>query len=265
MVSIPFSHSGKRLWLLTRSASRLSSGVRRHHDVAHLEIHQPEDVLGELVLPVRDVTRARGQGQDAPDLLPAVGRLVTTAGRQAHCAQHPVRDAVHGRDERPEHDREGAERKCGAQRRTLCAPERPHLRRLLPERHVQRRDDCEGETDRHDREPRGRCLRPIARGCDPGQDQLRDRRLTQRTEDQARECDAELATGQVSIEMLQDVLGGPCPGAALLGQLGDARPPHLHQGELRGHEEAVQEHEEEGRPQPPGDPEGGQTGVGFVH
>ncbi len=85
--SRPTSQSGSRLCPLARMRVRFSSIGRsrerkcdvdtRHHDVPHLEVHQPEDVLGDLVLPFGDLAGARREGEDAADLLGGVRLLVT--------------------------------------------------------------------------------------------------------------------------------------------------------------------------------------------
>ena len=112
----------------------------RHHDVAHLELDHPEHVRGELVLALGDVARARREREDAADLLGGGAVRGAEVGAQPDQAQQRVGDRVDRDDERAEQPRERDERRGRAQRDRLGAPQRPHLRRLLAERHVQHRD-----------------------------------------------------------------------------------------------------------------------------
>jgi hypothetical protein len=99
---------------------------------------------------------ARREREDAA--ISSAGGLVAPAeiGAQPDHAQQRVRDRVDRDDERPEQPREREERRRGAQRDALGAPQRPHLRRLLAERHVERGDDREREADRDHRAARTR-------------------------------------------------------------------------------------------------------------
>ncbi len=147
----------------------------------------------------------------------------------------------------------------------LGAPQRPHLRGLLPHGHVQRRDHGEGQRDGDEREPRRVGVDIDADAIGGGDQEHRDRGLAERSEDQARQRDAELTGGEVPVQILQDVLQDARGANVLLGEGVDARGAHLDQRELRGHEESVQEHEEERRAEAPGDAEGIEVRVDGLH
>jgi hypothetical protein len=75
---------------------------------------------------------------------------------------------------------------------------------------------------------------------------MRHRRLADPTERQGGYRDPDLADGEVGIQVPQGVVYHAGPGAPLLLQLHDARLAHPHEGELGGHEEAVEAHQHQG-------------------
>ncbi len=75
-------------------------------------------------------------------------------------------------------------------------------------------------------------------------EEVRERRLADPAQRQARQRDAELGGRQVGVEVRDHVLRDLGAAVALAPDL-DLRRPHLDQRELGGDEEAVQEHEQE--------------------
>ena len=76
-------------------------------------------------------------------------------------------------------------------------------------------------------------------------EQARERRLADPAQGQARQRDAELRRRQVGVEVREHVLGEPGAAVAFAELDLDLRRPHLDQRELRGDEEAVQDHEQD--------------------
>ncbi len=92
--------------------------------------------------------------------------------------------------------------------------------------------------------------RSLATSRWPGEDglyEVRDRRLADPPEGQGGHGDPDLADGEVRVQVAQGLAHHAGPGAPLLLQLHDARLAHAHQGELRGHEERVEAHQDEGQ------------------
>src|SRR5439155_23391691 len=73
-----------------------------------------------------------------------------------------------------------------------------------------------------------------------------DRRLADPTEAEGRHGDAELAAGEIGLDVAQHPLQQLCAEALLLGERVDAESPALHQRELRGDIEAVGGEQEDG-------------------
>jgi hypothetical protein len=113
--------------------------------------------------------------------------------------------------------------------------DRVDLRHLLAECDVERRGDQVGERER-DRERRAVRDRRAERVLE----QRRDRRLAQEADSQRGHGDAELAGGEVLVDvldLLEDERGAP---AALVAQLLEPPLRRADEGELRRDEESVQ-------------------------
>jgi hypothetical protein len=161
----------------------------------------------------------------------------------AERAHDGVAGAVQHADERGEGPAEQLERPGRDQRGRLGLLDRDRLRGQLAEHHVQHRDDDEGDDDRRQR--RRRRAKPDR--LEDRLQELRERRLAEPAQAQAGERDAELAGGEVPVDVLDLPAREHGVAAPLLGELLEPRRPRAGQGELGGDEEAVQQHQEECR------------------
>ena len=111
---------------------------------------------------------------------------------------HEVRPRVERPDHGAEGDAEPVERTRDPARDRLGVGDRHHLRRLLPDDHVQRRDDHVGDPDR-DRD--GRAVSDDAAEC--GLDHLRDRGLAEEAEPDRGHRDPDLRRGEVLVDAVE--------------------------------------------------------------
>ena len=170
-----------------------------------------------------------GRRRDADQLEQAVGGVI----------EHP--------DRRVGELEEEEEGKGDQQRRPLGLADGDRLRGQLAEHDVQEGDDQEGEPQAHRMDEVG----IGGQRGDQRPDQPGERRLADPAETQARERDSQLGRGEVGVEMARHVPRQP--GAA--DPVGDVRlelgRPDADQGELGGHEEAVEDHQDEPEGHPP--------------
>ena len=227
----------------------------RHDDVSHLEFDHAKDVLGQLVFVLWDVSGAGGERNDATDFLGAVAGIMSKVGRKADQAQESIRDGVDRCDQRPKETGKEPEDRPRNERDFFRPAQCPHLGSLLADRHVQGRDHHESECDRYDRNPA--CFGRDRESHIAGRQDQYDghRRLAEGTQDQAGERDSELAGGEIPVLAKKHVLHRPRGAAALSHELVYSTGSNLHERELGGHEEAVQDHEKEGRAESPGNTE----------
>ena len=115
------------------------------------------------------------------------------------------------------------------------------LGRELAEHDVQQGDD--GERD-HEAEADGHAAGETA---EERLEQMLEGRLGESAQTDARDRDAELAGGEVGVDVLDGVTRRRGARLALLLEVGDLAEPHARDGELGGHEERVERHEHEGR------------------
>ena len=120
------------------------------------------------------------------------------------------------------------------------------LGHLLADDDVQRGEDEEAD----DEADRVQQLRIDAGRHQHRLEQRGDRRLAQPAEAQRRHGDAELAGGQIGLELLQNAHRQLGPGATCIGHRHDARPADLDQRELGGDEKSIggqEQHDADGR------------------
>src|SRR5918998_364412 len=124
--------------------------------------------------------------------------------------QDEVRRSVDQPDKRPEEEHEQLERAAYPERGPLRPLDREVLGRLLPEDQVRVGYDREPERHRDDAyDPlAGYPEVPEERG-----DQVRDRRLADPAKTEGGHGDADLADGEVAVEIPQRVVHHPCPRA----------------------------------------------------
>ena len=77
--------------------------------------------------------------------------------------------------------------------------------------------------------------------------ELREQRLSQGADGEARQRNADLYPGDDAVELAQQLLHDARPSIAAVDELAHARSPHGHQRKLRGRKEAVDGHQQQYR------------------
>jgi hypothetical protein len=126
------------------------------------------------------------------------------------------------------------------ERDALGSFERHRLRGQLAEDDVEEGDDREGDGER-DGVQRHLGDAPLERLLQ----KARDHRLADPPQGERRHRDAELRSRDVGVEVVEEAEEPPRGAVAVRGQRLDARAADADQCELRGHEEPVEQDEEE--------------------
>jgi hypothetical protein len=157
-------------------------------------------------------------------------------------AQQRVRGAVEDDDEGVEDPGEEMQRPGHDDGDALRLLDGVDLRDLLADRDVQRRRE---QVREHERYGEGDVVRDAL--AERVLEQRRHGRLAEEADAQRGEGDAELAGRQVARQVVRDADGERGGAAARLGLLHQIGAPRADVGELRGHEEPVEQHEHQDR------------------
>jgi hypothetical protein len=164
-------------------------------------------------------------------LLAKIGRVHPEEAND--CVRGLVERVGERRGNRPK-ERKGSRQRPG---NGVRAGDREHLRHLLADRDVQRRCD-------HERE--GQCDGVRAGAvAEQGLERFGDRRLAEETDRDRGECDSELAGSQRLVDLVELLERLLCAGLTLLGESLDPALAGTNERELRGDENAVEEHEQD--------------------
>ena len=188
-----------------------------------------------------DEPSLRALAQQRADLLLAVGLAAGFGGRgDAERLEDQVAHPVEQVDQRLRGEVKAPHERRHHQHHALGARDGEALGRELADHHVQGGDDQEGDCAR---QPDARDLGAVAQHR---LEQLVEGRLAQRAQSQGGHRDAELARREVGVYVrdgVGDRLGPRLSLAQQLVDLGGAQPRHR---ELRGHEEPVGRHQDNG-------------------
>ncbi|OMP13004.1 hypothetical protein COLO4_02447 [Corchorus olitorius] len=178
-------------------------------------------------------------------------------------AQDAVGAGVEQPDGRVHQPVEEVQRHRRPQREQVGLADRPGLGRQLADHDVQVGDDEEGREEGDAVDHLGAA---DADGAEQGFEQFGEGRLADPAQAQGGQGDAELAGGEVGVELVVHLLEDAPAPAVLLGDGLHAGGAQLDHGELGGDEEAVEQHEEEGEEHEAeiGEQRRGETG-GRVH
>ena len=212
-----------------------------YHDLPRRRVFEVEDASEPaLLVPLEDAAIC-ALGDELPDLLFGVG-VVAFGGRcHAQSARDGVGRAVEDSGEGVEQDVEEPHERRHEEGGPLGLLDGERLGRQLPEDHVQKGGDKQGYGYGYGVQQRGR----KAQGPQQRLDEVGDSRLGQGADAKRADRDAELADGQVPVELLLGDLDQAGRGLALLHETVHLRRPYSHEGELRRHEQAVQGDEQE--------------------
>ena len=222
-----------------RDVDRDDGGDRRHH-LAGLLLVQMEDTVQHLGLAWIQIPTRTTPSDQALQLLGA-HRLQITFDLDP---QDPRDDEVRRLVEHPyngvENDSEPLERNGRPPQHSLRTSDGHHLRGLLADDHVRRRNDqvgnshryCDGDAVTHD-------------SAENGLEQFRDRGLAQETEADGGHRDADLCSRQVLVDAIDRVERLIRAACTLLDELLHLGATRSDQGELRRDEEAIHEDEQD--------------------
>ena len=220
----------------------------RHHHLPGAQVAEQEHVLGELALLGVDEALAQALLEQQAQLVLGVRRVADLARRRdLERPQNEVAHPVEEVDDRLGDAVEDAHERRHGEGDADRARDREALGRELAEHHVQERDDAEGEGERKRRRD---LFDPAAERLGDRLEQVLEGRLGESAEADAGDRDAELAGGEIRVDVVDGV--GDRLGATALAllELGDLARPDARDGELRRHEEAVEGDEGEGADDP---------------
>ena len=229
--------------LLDRLADHEVVDLRaRHHHLAGAQVAEDEHVLGELTLVGLDQPLVHALRQQHAQLVLGVRRVAHLARRRdAERLEHQVAEPVEGVDDRLGDEVEGTHRPRDPEHRPGGARDGERLRRELAEHHVQHGHDRQREDEAQpDRDAGGD-------GADQRLQDVLEGGLGERAEADAGDGDAELAGGQVGVDLLHGAARRLGAGLSLPLELDDLAEAHTGDGELGRDEEGVEGDEPEGR------------------
>ena len=163
--------------------------------------------------------------------------------RQTQDFQNQGRAGAQGPGQRRGHQIKDAEGHRRPERDWLGQPDSQRLGHQLAKHGVQEGDDGQADRGRHRVNGRGV---PAPPPHEQGNQQLGHGGLTEPTQRQRRDGDAELAGRQVVVDPLAHTAEQARPASALVRQLLQAGGADLHHGEFGGHEETVRHYDQDG-------------------
>jgi len=210
------------------------------HDVGDFEFADTEHILDVFRLAFFELA-VFGRGRDQAFEFDVAQDFVRQRLLDAEPPQDPGRHRIEQPVQRIEGDEGDVERIGYPQRYRLRFADRQGLRHLLADDDVQRReqqkaDDESGQMDR---------LVRHAQRLEHRRQQRRNRRLADPTEAERGHGDAELAAGEISFDMAEDVLDQPRAEAVFLDHGVDAEAAALHQREFGGDIKGVSSEQQE--------------------
>ena len=247
-------HSGMRVnsalsTALTTSSGRIV-GVDRHHlgavdhHVGHFEVAEAEDILDVFGLAHLHLA-VLGRFLDQPLDLDVGEDFLLRAFLDAQHPQDRARGGVEQPVQRIEQQKRDVERIRDPLRHRHRLPDRQRLRHLLADHDMQRGEHQEADQERREVQCR---FRHSERDQNRVQ-QRRNRRLADPAEAERGHGDAELATGEIGLDVAQHLLQQAGAEAVFLRHRVDAEAPALDQREFRGNVKRVGGQQEEGEQQ----------------
>jgi hypothetical protein len=215
----------------------------RRHDVARQGLAEAEDALEHVGLLGLERAALLALGDEDLEVLGRRSQLPLAGRLHPQDPHDPVARPVEEVDEGGEELAEELEGPRRHEHSGLGPLDGERLRRQLAEDDVEHGDDDEG--DDHRSGARGRVAQ--ADRLEDRPQQLGEGGLAQPAQAQACERDAELAGGEVAVDVLHLLAREHRGAPALLGQLLEAGRARAGERELGRDEEAVQQHQEECR------------------
>jgi hypothetical protein len=173
--------------------------------------------------------------------------VVLRRQREANHAQHRIAHGVEADDRPAQGNVEEVQRPRDPQGGAFRPLQGYPLRGQFSQHDMERRDDRERDRDGN-RMSRGRS-KSTDDGVQQRLDHASERGLADPAKRQGCDGDAELARGDVRIQVPDELAGQLCGHVAFRGKLLDSRPPRRDECKLRGDEEAVGDDQQRHREQ----------------